>query len=104
MNVEIVAQGGGGDNRIFGMRLHEILKSLVHRRIDDRSLLNPTDVCFFIFHAKEAAAVLEHFKPLAVDDRGNAIGNSSNAIPQKCLLDHDVDIFGFRSWPEPGAA
>jgi len=91
MQIEVVAEDGGGNHRVRFVLLGQLLERVVGLGVDHRALFNPADFVLLGLDLEETAAVLEHLQRLAVDHGGHAIGDGGYPIMQIHLADGDVD-------------
>jgi len=90
MQINVVAQRSGGHHRVVLVLDAKLLKGLERLAVDDRTLFNPADFLFLGLYFQKAAAGLEHFQRLAVDDLGHAIRDGGHAVMQVRLPRKDV--------------
>ena len=91
MQIDVVAEDGGGDHRVLFVLAAEPIEGVEGLAVDHGPLFNPADLVLFGLHLEEAAAVLEHLERLAVDHLGHAIGDGGYPVMQVHLADRNVD-------------
>src|SRR5487761_1983345 len=93
MEVNVVAQHGGGDHRIVLVELGQFSEGIVRVAVDDRVFFDPANLVFLGFYLEETTAVLQHLKLLAIVDLGYAVGDSGYPVMQIHLARGNVDGF-----------
>jgi hypothetical protein len=91
VKVDVVADGGVGDDGVFLVLSGELGEGVVGVGGEDGVLFDPADLVFLGFDAEEAAAVLEDFKLLAVDHLADAVGDGGDAVVEVHLPGGYVD-------------
>ena len=93
MQIDVVAENGGGDHRILFVLVGKLIEGTESFAVDHGSLFNPADLVLLGLYLQKAAAMLEYIEGLAVDHFGHAIGDSGHTVMQVHLPDGNVDGF-----------
>jgi hypothetical protein len=91
VEIDIVTNGGCGNDRVLLVLRGKLRKSVVRLGVDHSMFLDPANLVFLSLDLEEAAAMLQDFKLLPIDHLGHAIGYSGHTIMEVHLARGDVD-------------
>jgi hypothetical protein len=91
VQIEIVAQHGGGCHRVFRVLAVQLREPVKRSGVDHRPLFNPADLVLGGLHLEKPPPVFQHFERLAVHHLAHAIRDGGHAVAQVHLAHAHID-------------